>query len=101
MGEIMTKAKARKRLTKNLGHTRLHRNPALAKPPTPVSKPLPMEAGLTIVDLKRGQCKWHIGENEDGETIFCGKERLKGENISAKNPYCATHYKIGLQKYSR
>lgn len=41
---------------------------------------------LTIYDLKPGQCKYSIGENEFHEYIFCGKATLRS--------YCDEHHAL-------
>lgn len=99
----MLKAPPAKRLTRNLGNTRRYRDPKKAKAPSlPKDEVIP-DGGLTILDIRHEQCKWPTGNNEYGEVIFCGREKLKGkhkgENISAKNPYCTAHYRLGLDKY--
>jgi hypothetical protein len=42
---------------------------------------------FTLIDLPPGSCHWPVGENEDGEHLFCG------EPIAAKS-YCRHCYAL-------
>ena len=42
--------------------------------------------GRSLVDLGRNECRWPVGEGEDGQHLFCADPRAK-----AGKPYCAHH----------
>ena len=41
--------------------------------------------GVSLVDLKATSCRWPLGDPNDPDFSFCGKEVVPGK------PYCATH----------
>ena len=54
--------------------------------PLPIVEPTVTE-GVTLMDLRVGQCRWPKGLPEEPARFFCG-EPTKDERCS----YCATHY---------
>jgi hypothetical protein len=41
---------------------------------------------MTLVELRRGSCRWPVGHDDDGAQTFCA------EPISAKSSYCPEHH---------
>jgi GcrA cell cycle regulator len=76
---------------------RLPRRPAplrLAAPPKPQVAPLP-EAGLaSVVSVRRGQCRWPIGEPQDDDFCLCGRPAVRGA-------YCAPHGALAYKPVER
>lgn len=82
---------------------RFHRQKAAPKPP-PRAEPAPPrapivcepapEGGLTIVELRRHQCRWPSGDPRDLDTFrYCGATR------AAEGPYCARHHALSVGRY--
>ncbi|WP_395697909.1 GcrA family cell cycle regulator [Methylocella sp.] len=48
--------------------------------------------GVALTDLAQGCCRWPVGEDEDGETFFCGAPvaTRPGHGLAART-YCACH----------
>ncbi|GAA6211120.1 GcrA family cell cycle regulator [Hyphomicrobiales bacterium 4NK60-0047b] len=56
---------------------------------------IPEEERVDLVDLKECQCRWPIGDPQDGNFHFCGKKKTEG------TPYCEYHSEIAFQPLSR
>lgn len=56
---------------------------------------IPMDERVDLVDLKESQCRWPIGDPQENEFHFCGKDKSDG------NPYCEYHAEIAFQPLSR
>ncbi len=56
---------------------------------------IPEEERVDLVDLKEGQCRWPIGDPQEGDFHFCGKSK------SESGPYCDYHAEIAFQPLSR
>ncbi|MBO6550152.1 MAG: GcrA cell cycle regulator [Rhizobiales bacterium] len=56
---------------------------------------IPEEERVDLVDLKECQCRWPIGDPQDGNFHFCGKKKAEG------SPYCEYHSAIAFQPLSR
>lgn len=56
---------------------------------------IPVEERVDLVDLKECQCRWPIGDPQDSEFHFCGKNKSEG------SPYCEYHSQIAFQPLSR
>ena len=56
---------------------------------------IPVDERVDLVDLKESQCRWPIGDPQETEFHFCGKDKSEG------GPYCAYHAEIAYQPLSR
>ena len=56
---------------------------------------IPEDERVDLVDLKECQCRWPIGDPQDGNFHFCGKNKADG------SPYCEYHTEIAFQPLSR
>lgn len=54
-----------------------------------------IKGGISLEDLKAGQCRWPQGDPRDGEFGFCGGKAIPGL------PYCAEHAKVAYQAATR
>lgn len=54
-----------------------------------------VKGGISLLDLKAGQCRWPQGDPRDGEFGFCGCSAIAGL------PYCAEHSKVAYQAATR
>ena len=43
------------------------------------------QKGIALTELKANSCRWPLGDPNDPDFSFCGKEAVPGK------PYCATH----------
>ena len=53
------------------------------------------EAGVDLTELKRGQCRYPVGELQPRQLLYCGKPSLPGES------WCAAHRRFVRQLLSR
>lgn len=44
------------------------------------------DAGVSLTDIKSGQCRWPVGDTRTPEFRFCGRETVPGKS------YCADHF---------
>jgi len=56
---------------------------------------IPESERVDLVDLKESQCRWPIGDPQENDFHFCGK------NKSESGPYCEYHAEIAFQPLSR
>lgn len=56
---------------------------------------IPEDERVDLVDLKESQCRWPIGDPQEKEFHFCGKNKTEG------GPYCEYHAEIAFQPLSR
>jgi len=101
--KLWTKGKSTVEIAKELGISKnsvigkVHRLELTARPspikkkevkpvvPKPVKKKAPEKCRL--MDLKVNTCRWPVGDPEDEDFHFCGKQTTTGK------PYCAEHCK--------
>jgi hypothetical protein len=62
----------------------------------PIAPPVPRRApnaGLTLIQLRDGDCKWALGEVQDYPPfMFCG-----AESVDVGMPYCREHSRMAYQ----
>lgn len=86
-------APAPRRLRKAAGGRKVH--PWRTQPPVPPSppaaprlRPLPQievePCRIALLDLRKGQCRWPIGDPQDADFAFCGH--------TAGRTYCEAHH---------
>jgi GcrA cell cycle regulator len=64
--------------------------PPRRRPLTAASAPLPTGGGVTVVDVRRGQCRWPIGDPLADGLSLCGCAVVRGA-------YCAAHAEIAYR----
>lgn len=60
-------------------------------PPRPLPPPVIIESnprGVTLLDLKSGDCRWPMGDPRDPGFLYCG------DNVRDGSSYCAAHHAI-------
>lgn len=68
---------------------------ALPPPPLPTAPPSLPQTGLaTVVSVRRGQCRWPIGEPQDEDFCLCGRAAQRGA-------YCGPHGAVAYRGVER
>lgn len=73
-----------------------------SEPPLPVPPPVPVEGGVSIIDLEHHHCRAVVGTGPDGLARFCGAHK-EGRIVAIRggafnSPYCVAH---GDEYYKR
>lgn len=56
-------------------------------PPAPIEEPL----NVTLLELEPGQCRAPVGQNDEGQMIFCGRAQAVTSDGRGKRSWCAGH----------
>jgi len=86
---------------------RARKHKAVSPPLAPVVQWTPPEARqgeITVLTRKPWMCKWPIGYDDGGRTLFCGETRKKWKsdsNDETCSPYCEEHHGLSYQPAPR
>lgn len=58
----------------------------------PVVVDLPVTGRVTLMELRHRHCRFPTSQNEDGEWLFCGEDKMDGKS------YCCLHASLCLVK---
>jgi GcrA cell cycle regulator len=81
------RASSRRRVAK---HRRLKSRPQPRLQHRPILEPLPQVGSATVATVRRGQCRWPIGEPGADDFRLCGAPACRGV-------YCAPHGKLAYR----